>query len=88
MLPVASDVQRGAAGFAQNQCPLGFCSYSSFQKPAAFPAVLGGFVERRMPGKNGEGSPRVVTGWFPFTRVLACLEPLGSGGHPPPAFNS
>ena len=24
--------------------------------------VLGGFVERRMPGKNGEGTPRICTG--------------------------
>ena len=27
-----------------------------FSKTSCFPRVLGGFLERRMPGKNGEGT--------------------------------
>ena len=32
---------------------------SFFSKTSCFPRVLRGFVERRMPGKNGEGTPRI-----------------------------
>ena len=33
-------------------------NHRSFRKPAAF-RVLGVLFERRMPGKNGEGTPRI-----------------------------
>ena len=33
-------------------------NHGSFQRPAVSPRVLGGVLERRMPGKNGEGTPR------------------------------
>ena len=39
--------------------PFPLFSTSSFQKPIAVsPRVVDGFVEKRMPGKNGEGTPR------------------------------
>ena len=34
-------------------------NHRSFQKPAVFPRVVGGFLERRIPGKNGEATARV-----------------------------
>ena len=38
-------------------------NYGSFRKSDPFPWVSGGFLERRIPGKNGEGSARTVAEW-------------------------
>ena len=47
-------------------------SHRSFQQPIAlFPGVLGGFLERRIPGKNGEGTPENVV-----FHLLMCYFPL------------
>ena len=43
---------------------LGFDSpfFSSIvPKTGRFPWVSGGFLERRIPGKNGEGTPRIAS---------------------------
>ena len=37
----------------------------SFQETSCFPRVLGGFVERRMHGKYGEGTPRTLVRFTP-----------------------
>ena len=34
--------------------------HSFFPKTGRFPWVSGGFLERRIPGKNGEGTPRTL----------------------------
>ena len=36
----------------------------------SFPWVSGGFLPRRIPGKNGEGSTRVLSGYLPLKPVL------------------
>ena len=35
-------------------------SHRSFQEPDPFPRGCGGFLVRRIPGKNGEVTPRIV----------------------------
>ena len=49
--------------------------YRSFQKPAISPRVFGGCLERRIPGKNGEVTPRMV-------RVLRGVFFKEAAGHP------
>ena len=34
--------------------------HPSFQKPDLFPLGFDGFLKRRIPGKNGEGTPRHI----------------------------
>ena len=45
--------------FGEGLIPHSFQS-SLFSKTSYFPCVSGGFLERRIPGKNGEGTPRVL----------------------------
>ena len=35
-------------------------SHRSFQQPAISPGFFGGYLERRIPGKNGEVTPRII----------------------------
>ena len=50
------------------------CQPSSFSKTKRFAWVSGGFIERKIPGKTGEGTPRVVC---PHTHTLPPTPPLG-----------
>ena len=53
----------------QQRIVLGFDSFSilfnhrSFRKPAVSPGVFDGFLKRRIPGKNGDSAPTIVTCW-------------------------
>ena len=44
-------------------------SFPPFLTTSRFPRISGGFLERRIPGKNGGGTPRIVL----ETRTLAPL---------------
>ena len=41
------------------------------------PGVLGGFLERRMPGKNGEGTPRTTKTNGEFTDLEPKKQTMG-----------
>ena len=42
-------------------------NHRSFRTLAVFPRVSGGFLERRIPGKNGESTPRMVN--IPYPQI-------------------
>ena len=46
---------------------------SFFSKTICFPRVLGGFLERRIPGKNGEATLRTSEHAAPADRRFGCL---------------
>ena len=47
-------------------------NHRSFQRSDLFPTwVFHGFLKRRIPGKNGEGTPRVICPTFPSD----CITP-------------
>ena len=56
---------------------------SFFSKTSYFPRVFGGFLERRIPGKNGEGTSRTFPAFFSssvpsvffWARILPWSEP-------------
>ena len=50
--PCKNQTNSGSRGIILN--------HRSFQYPAVFPGFLRGFLERRIPGNNGDGTPRVV----------------------------
>ena len=45
-------------------------SFSIFSKTGRFPLVFGGFLEIRIPGKNGEGNPRALL----LVKVLCLVD--------------
>ena len=57
-MPGGLEMYEVRPGISRGWLPHLFLSQASFRNPAVFPGVSGGFLERRMPGKNLEGTPR------------------------------
>ena len=55
-----------------------FFSSIVLSKSLLFPSVSGGFLERRIPGKNGEGTPRFVVSLFRGVQLPPLKPWLGS----------